>query len=221
MTKALKDLIAERKDNLTKLRHSNHILTLAEYLDKMLSKEDKIFWIDDGNKKEIENLFDYFFHSKIFENNEMKLSKGITVVGNVGSGKTILMNGISKLLLGVNRFRFIECTDIAEREMKKDYRLLSSLRFRFYKDSLNNICLDDLGDEKPVYNYETMELVAKFRNMLWLRFGIKTHYTTNLSMDEIENRYGERMASRIKQMNNVVYLGKDINSLDRRIQWKS
>lgn len=218
----IKELIKSRSAKIIKLRHSDAISVVAKYLDAKFIKERKIFWIDDDNIETIQDIFDYFLCDKHFELKENRmLNKSILLIGNVGSGKTVLMEAISKLLTGNNSFQFKECYVLADKYISKEYEPIKKLLTRFTIERLiNHINLDDLGSEDSVYGKEIMDSISKRRNTLWVNFGVKTHYTTNLSEAQIKKRYGERVISRILQGSNVLYLGKSVDSLDRRTQWK-
>ena len=105
--------------------------------------------------------------------------------------------------------------------MAKEYDPINKILTRYTPDMLiNNLNLDDLGSEDSVYGKEIMDSISKKRNTLWVKFDVKTHYTTNLSELQIEKRYGERVLSRILHGSNVLYLGKTSESLDRRTKWR-
>jgi len=49
---------------------------------------------------------------------------------------------------------------------------------------------------------------------LFIRHKMLTHFTTNLSADEIEKLYGARVRSRLREMCNLIAFPKD--ALDKR-----
>lgn len=222
----IKELIQNRKEVISKLRYKKDILILAKNCDLILAKEKKIFWLDDENIEFIQDVFDYFYGNKEFEKKENRLlSKGLLIIGNVGSGKSLIMEQISKNLTGLNAFKFNECTRISNEWLNKDCTFIFSvLAAKINNGRFNHLCCDDIGDEEPVPNYgtiiEPIEKVITIRNRIWHKQGIKTHWTTNLPLETIEERYGERARSRLEHMSNIMYLGADNESTDRRINWK-
>lgn len=225
MTIDVKPLIAERSGKIINSPYRKELELFFKYCDRLLEKERKIFWIDKENYLTIEQLLDYFLRNQKFETEELSLEKNILLIGNVGSGKTMIMEALSKFITGPNRFRYSECNLVAEQWNNRPPVLRSTLKLRCNGEGgLNHFYMDDLGEEELQPNYgtfvEPMEKVINFRNKLWLKYNVKTHWSTNLSMDEIDERYGERAKSRLLQTSNVLYLGKSQDSLDRRTLWK-
>ena len=70
-----------------------------------------------------------------------------------------------------------------------------------------DLFLDDLGAEKEVKSYSNAfpieELIYK-RYDMWQRHGIRTHFSTNCTGDQIEERYGLRIRDRIKEMTTLI-----------------
>jgi len=82
-----------------------------------------------------------------------------------------------------------------------------------------SFCFDDLGAEHPIKYYgnecNVMAEILLSRYDLFVRNGILTHITTNLSASELELLYGSRVRSRLREMFNLVAF--DRNSKDKRI----
>ena len=55
-------------------------------------------------------------------------------------------------------------------------------------------------------------LISRFD--IFKQKGIKTHITTNLNADELQEKYGERVLSRMREMFNLISF--DENSVDKR-----
>lgn len=153
-----------------------------------------------------------------------KLSKGLMLMGGVGTGKTTIM----KLFARNKRMSFdlLSCRRAAEMYEKDGEEAIgyySNIRYDlskdpryFYQTDIGQ-CFDDLGTEKtPVKHYgNTTDVMA---DVLLNRYDkakgsyIATHITTNLLPDEIEQKYGTRVRSRMRQMFNVISVTGD----DRR-----
>ena len=79
-------------------------------------------------------------------------------------------------------------------------------------------CFDDLGAEHMGRYYgkdcNVLGEILISRYELFKTKGIKTHCTTNLNAIEIEERYGERVRSRMREQFNLVSF--NTNSRDKR-----
>src|SRR5690606_36659144 len=81
-------------------------------------------------------------------------------------------------------------------------------------------CFDDLGVE-PIGRHfgkdcKVMGEILLSRYDLFLKHQVKTHATTNLNADELEERYGNRVRSRMRQLFNLIPFEKKarINGFD-------
>ncbi len=75
-------------------------------------------------------------------------------------------------------------------------------------------CFDDLGTENSLKYYgnecNVMAEVLLSRYELFIQKKMLTHLTTNLSATEIENLYGNRVRSRMREMFNLVSFGSQV-----------
>ena len=89
----------------------------------------------------------------------------------------------------------------------------------------DTICFDDLGVETTGRHFgkdcNGMGEILLSRCDLFVRTcnpersrGVKTHATTNLNAQELEERYGNRVRSRMRQMFNLISF--DAKSVDKR-----
>ena len=180
------------------------------------------FTLDDKNHNIVRILCRYFTKDKRFE--EMgpgwNLEKGIILAGNVGTGKTTLMK-----LFNANQkasYNIISCRKMADQyaDMGPEMLHIYSRKLNiatsidtFYQNQVG-ACFDDLGTERQGKHYgdaaNVMEQIILNRydntNAPWYY----THITTNLTADEIENYYGTRVRSRMREMFNLITLeGED------------
>lgn len=139
------------------------------------------------------------------------LEKGIMLTGPVGCGKTSLMN-IGRFLLPADQRHTIKtCRDIAYDFAKKGNDILFQYTrgsFRQSRHEPKTYCFDDLGTENPIKpstgQYSIMGEILLSRYDLFRTYELITHLTTNLSHEEIEIKYGQRLSSRCRDMFNQI-----------------
>jgi hypothetical protein len=83
----------------------------------------------------------------------------------------------------------------------------------------NFYCFDDLGVETTGRHFgkdcNVMGEILLSRYDLFLQRKIRTHATTNLNAQELEERYGNRVRSRMRQLFNLIAFDRE--SKDKRI----
>lgn len=189
------------------------------------------FDVDEENRKVISLIIAWacndpgFLASPLIKNTA-SLEKGLTLMGNVGSGKSLLMTALSYATRQFegeyDKYFYIEyCDKIEHSYSRKGPESIDYLLQKRKASKNNNILLDELGYEKPVKWFgndkkEVLEDIIMARTRMWESDGIYTHYTTNLKQTEIEARYGNRAYSRIMGSTNIIVLGGAEKSKDRR-----
>lgn len=166
-------------------------------------------------------LVSYFIQEK--ENCEklgIDTDKGILLTGPVGCGKTTLMKLLPYIVPHKPSFTFIPCRNIVFGFNGIGFKLIQD-----YSDTVS-YCFDDLGVEHVGRHYgkdcNVMGeiLISRydvFKNSLPVTSKsriIKTHITTNLNAEELQQKYGERVRSRMREMFNLVSF--DAGSSDKR-----
>ena len=143
-------------------------------------------------------------------------NKGLLLSGPVGCGKTSLMKLLMHLAPHKTAYEIIPTRNIAFNFNAKGFEVLE----KYYETK--NYCFDDLGVE-PTGSHYAKEcnvmgeiLLSRYDlfSHLQPRKRVKTHITTNLNAEELENRYGTRVRSRLREMMNVIAF--DNNSIDKR-----
>ena len=180
------------------------------------------FNLDKANEDVFSALCMYFTSTPEFEElcDGFSLNKGIMLCGNVGRGKTTLMG-----LFRANQrrsYRLISCRELADRFASEGHEMLhiwsrpipvpNSID-TFFQTEIG-VCFDDLGTEGSKKNFGNS--VNVMENIIMNRYDMGvlpwhcTHITTNLSGDEIEEYYGTRVRSRMREMFNMLTLsGED------------
>ncbi|MCB0460064.1 MAG: ATPase [Flavobacteriaceae bacterium] len=139
--------------------------------------------------------------------------KGILLTGPVGCGKTSLMKLIRHITPQYPSYEVIPTRNVTFAFNHIGYNIIEQYGDnRFY-------CFDDLGIE-PTGRFfgkdcNVMGEVLLSRYELFLKYLIKTHITTNLNAQELEESYGNRVRSRMREMFNLV--GFDSETRDKRI----
>ncbi|QQX76474.1 MULTISPECIES: ATPase [Aequorivita] len=187
------------------------ILVYLEAKGKLLfGKHFKIF---DEDKDIIYKLSNYFIQDKDkCEKAGLDPEKGILFSGPVGCGKTSLMK-LLKFIVPLQRpYSVVPCRNIVF--------AFNHLGYKIIEDYGNGsfFCFDDLGVEPMGRHYgqdcNVMGEILLSRYELFLKSKLKTHTTTNLNAEELEERYGSRVRSRMREMFNLIAF--DESARDKR-----
>lgn len=139
--------------------------------------------------------------------------RGIYFYGLPGSGKTHLASGIANDLLLKGRPRFTTSPELLL-HIRKTYSTGNSDEEYIDRMSYSKLLIiDDLGSEKPTeWVLETLFVIIDRRYTNYL----PTIFTSNYSLDQLKERLGYRIASRIAEMTEVV----ELRPVDYRIKKK-
>jgi len=149
--------------------------------------------------------------------------KGLMLYGNVGVGKSIIMKVFARNV--VQSYRLIKTSQIVSEFGIKDnaqptiqkYSIMASNQelSKYHGQQELGCCFDDLGAEKLGKNYGSEEVMIDILENRYdnnLR-GAKTHIVTNLSLEQIADRYGPRVLDRLRQMFNLIDFPEDAPSM--------
>lgn len=149
-----------------------------------------------------------------------KTRKGMYIHGRVGCGKTHVAYSLIKRLgqedgMGGTRYnaRFWNMTELIH-AIKRDFDLSPSEKYHHEDDLMGYqgiLFLDDLGAEKPTeFVAETIYLIInkRYNDMK------PTIITSNFALEDLSDRVGERIASRIGEMCEIF----ELDGKDRRLQ---
>jgi len=176
-------------------------LVAAELNFKARAGGSEKYVFDDGNREQVRHLMYYFFHDTRCK---WPLDKGLALIGSVGCGKTILFEAFSSLLArsfpeSSRRFRVKSSREII--------REFSSGQWAATETYLQgSLCIDDVGDESTEFKHygnatPVIEEILKDRYESYRKGGKDlTHITSNLSLNEMSDRYGLRAMDRLGQM---------------------
>lgn len=139
-------------------------------------------------------------------------NKGILLSGPVGCGKTSLMKLLPHIVPHQIKYIVVPARNITFNFNKSGFKII--------EDYGNNgfYCFDDLGVETTGRHFgqdcNVMGEILLSRYDLFLKKNTKTHATTNLNAQELEERYGNRVRSRMRQLFNLIAFDKE--SVDKR-----
>lgn len=152
------------------------------------------------------------------------IQKGILLSGPVGCGKTSLMTLIKYFFHSEKQYYVKPARNVSfEYERNGTRSIFRYMGEPFFSgiggDNRQVYCFDDLGIEQPQKHFgnecDVMGEILLSRYDLFVSKKILTHVTTNLSATELENRYGNRVRSRMREMFNLFAFDKD--AADKRI----
>lgn len=139
-------------------------------------------------------------------------NKGILLSGPVGCGKTSLMKLLRYIVPHQKSYELIPARNITFAFNNIGYKTIQE-----YGNS-NFYCFDDLGVETTGRHFgkdcNVMGEILLSRYDLFLQRKIRTHATTNLNAQELEECYGNRVRSRMRQLFNLIAFDKE--SVDKR-----
>lgn len=139
----------------------------------------------------------------------LDLNKGIILSGPVGCGKTSLLTIMKYLTPVPQKFLVKPCREISFEFIKDGYEVIHRYaNGKLYTSEPKIYCFDDLGVENNLKYYgnecNVMAEVLLSRYDIFIAKRILTHITTNLSASEIEQHYGLRVRSRLREMGNLI-----------------
>lgn len=188
---------------------------ILNYLDAkgkiLFGRNFKIF---DSDRELLFKLCNYIIRDEqMCQKMNLDLKKGLLLSGPVGCGKTSLMKLLKYVVPHQKAYEVIPCRNIVFSFNHIGFKAIED-----YGES-GYFCFDDLGVE-PLGRFfgqdcNVLGEILLSRHDLLISKTIRTHVTTNLSATELEERYGQRVRSRMKQLFNLVTFSK--NTLDKRV----
>ena len=134
----------------------------------------------------------------------------INMVGGTGTGKTFLLECMASKLID-RGFNVMFTTAFALNEECRKYHFSLPSKVNEYMDC-DVLIIDDLGCE-PLLKNITIEYLFNIINLRQKRFK-PTLISTNLSMEDILNRYDDRIFSRLSNKTTSLYI--QFNGIDMR-----
>lgn len=149
------------------------------------------------------------------EGHPNSLSRGICIFGITGSGKTYSLYAIKNVLISWGLKKEISNVENWVEllfELKEKFSSNYGIKDTLYEITKNRyVFIDDIGAEKQTeWSQEMMYLIF---NRVYQKEGI-LFMTSNLTVDEFTNRYGDRIASRLAEMCDI----KELPQEDKRLK---
>ena len=153
------------------------------------------------NMEESDLYYDFGLYLTGDELSLFNCKKGALIKGVVGSGKTIMFKMAQRFPEKNCRIKFINAHEVVSMFELNDEKGIE-------KYLSGEWVFDDLGTEQKANNYgkaiELFKVIIERRYDKWKFNGLRTHFTTNSSYDEIKEKYGDRVYDRIKEMTNQI-----------------
>lgn len=161
------------------------------------------------------NLYAYFLDKP----RGLDRTKGLLILGTVGTGKTLSMQVMRKIFGGfaIAESRYIvrdffattPNTLVIDKYGRESFKRTPAGMFDYTKPI--DYCFEDFGLESinvKVYGNvaNIMEEIIHDRYEMFLKHGMMTYATSNLDTEQIKKYYGERTSDRLRQMMNVIEL---------------
>ena len=177
-------------------------LRYIQFLGK--SKYGEEFKIHRSDVVTLHRLIIYMIHEdRQCKKYNIDLNKGILLIGPIGSGKTSIMNLLRVFLFKEQLYNIKSSRDIALEYQREGVEIINR-----YGKKHTPLFIDDLGVESNSKFYgnecNTIGEILLQRYDLLRNYQIITHATTNLNADELEELYGKRVRSRLREMFNLI-----------------
>ncbi|MCC6182612.1 MAG: AAA family ATPase [Bacteroidia bacterium] len=194
--------------------HYDYDKALTWLQNKGKEQYGKQFNIQEEDKALLRKLLCYFLRDvSVASQLNININKGILLTGPVGCGKTTLMSLMRFFQQPQERFILKSCRDVSFEFIQHGYETIHKYsRNSFRSHEPQTLCFDDLGTENNLKYFgnecNVMAEIILSRYDLFVSRKLLTHLTTNLSASEIEEQYGNRVRSRLREMMNLISFEK-------------
>ncbi|PNW27233.1 P-loop NTPase family protein [Formosa algae] len=186
----------------------------------LMKRENRKFEIDENNQYALDFFTSYFSDNNKLEKLGGKPHKGIFLYGNYGTGKSLFFETLEKVYelyknpkYRVKTIHTIELVDMARREFANSHQLAPNDKSIIENYSRGSILFEDLDAESKINHFgnikDIMSELIQLRYFNSRRAKCITHITSNLTLEEVKARYGERVSDRCYEMFNFINLSGD------------
>lgn len=202
-----------------------HASLLKDIGDNYMLRELSTYQVDEHNEKVLRFLLYYFngceLAEKVFPDENYKIHKNILLIGEPGTGKTMIMQIFADYLRATeneNAFRNISMT-----QLMNYYKINGHIdRYTFneladlksYEGNPFNICLNDLGlmtETQKSFGTLLTQITDEFlfaRYEIFQQFSKRYHITSNLTVADLKSRFEDRLVDRFKSFNVIELHGE-------------
>lgn len=174
--------------------------TCKGFLERAYMQEAGITELDDAAKGHIMDMCQWLINSDKW---------GVMLMGSVGNGKTTLMKATVKLLKTAYSNTLTESGIPMMVSMStttaKDLTNAARKGAEFNNNQYMVCAIDDMGEE-PTEVMSFGNVITPITDIMEERYAKRqiTIITTNLDANGIKNKYGERVADRLRQMVRII-----------------
>lgn len=199
-----------------------HARMIVDLGDNYMLRELSRFVVDKHNEKVLRFLLYYFngchLAESVFPDENYKISKNLLLIGEPGTGKTLLMHIFADYLQDTKnpaQFRNISISQLMNYQKihghidKYTYNELGATGNIETYDGVApySICLHDLGletERQKSYGTILSTVTDEFlyaRYEIFQQYDMRYHLTSNLNVEELEKRFDSRLVDRFKTFN--------------------
>ncbi len=162
------------------------------------------FVLNESNFEFYNQLILYSTRDSLFKKD---LNKGLLLMGNIGTGKSLAMKimHIFKFVKANRSFEYFESDEIIDSYCKEGR--VGILKYNTIHDLLIDELGNDSGKQNNFGNIEdpiSLLLNKRYNDFINPNSKLYTHAITNLDEVELNNRFDERIIDRIYEMFNII-----------------
>lgn len=195
-----------------------HANMIKEIGNSLMLREFLGFQIDENNKQVLKFLIYYFngckLAEKVFPKENYKIHKNLLLIGEPGTGKTMLMQIFSDYLRATRNDNYF--ANISATQLMNYYKVNGHIDKYTYNEMVDksaydgspfNVCLNDLGlvtEKQKSYGTILSQVMDEFlfaRYELYQQQGKRYHITSNLNVKDLKERFEGRLVDRFKSFN--------------------
>lgn len=209
-------------DHSEYVRHCDLVVGIANNL--MLRELGK-YQIDEHNAKVLRFLLYYFNGCKlaeeVFPDENYKIQKNILLIGEPGTGKTLIMQIFADYLRATQNelaFRNISATQLMNYHKVNGHINKYTYNEEGKEDAYDgcapfHICLNDLGlmtEKQKSFGTILTQVTDEFlfaRYEIYQQYQKRYHITSNLTVRDLKNRFEGRLVDRFKSFNVIELKG--------------
>lgn len=137
---------------------------------------------------------------ELCEKMKLKASKGLLVLGPVGTGKTSAFEAAKKH--SILTAKLVMCKELRNAVVSGGYEAIARY------ETIPNVVFDELGREGIAMSYGTRiecitDIVASRYMNMKRGMKLKSYFTTNLTLNELTSMYSDHIVDRMLEMCNV------------------